>query len=286
NYHDTFLRFPMGFIDTKSPNGPLLDGGWSWAAMILPQLEQGPLFQSIDFRYHPYGTASGTTAPPNGNTRAIATPLSVFSCPSDTKPPTTANNGANPNGTTAIATSSYMGCVGAFDGDPCDRSQPDVRVARRNNGLLIVNVCHDFGKITDGTSNVIAVGEVSWQPIQNIGGTNRGSERQFVLGNITTGGGPNCDLLGPTQNGSFLHLRSTRKKLNGPLVGGDVHRAYHSEHTGGAQFLLCDGSVRFISENIEHTNTNVGTNDVNLNGPYGLYQRLAGISDGQVVSDF
>ncbi len=44
--------------------------------------------------------------------------------------------------------------------------------------------------------------------------------------------------------------------------------------------------MRFISENIDHTNTNIGASDVNLNGPYGNYQRLAGISDGQVLGEF
>jgi prepilin-type N-terminal cleavage/methylation domain-containing protein/prepilin-type processing-associated H-X9-DG protein len=277
NYHDTFRLFPMGFIDTIGGNAANLDGGWSWMAMILPQLEQGPLFQSIDFGRHPYGTASTPQ-----NIAAVGTPLPVFSCPSDTKPQTTGNNAGNANGTAAIAVTSYMGCIGAFDGSPCETpaGQP-VLVPRRNNGLLIVNHCHDFGKITDGTSNVIAVGEVRWEPSATPAGIR--SDRQFVLGNITTGGGPQCSNRSATTNGAFLHLRSTRKKMNGTQ---DAHLAFHSNHTGGAHFLLCDGSVRFISENIEHTETNIAANDANVNGPYGLYQRLAAISDGQVVSEF
>ncbi len=234
NYHDTFNKFPMGYVDTLVGGGPQKDGGWSWAAMILPQLEQGNLFQGIDFRYHPYGTNSGPTAPPNGNTLAIGTPLSVFSCPSDTKPPTVGNNAGNANGTAAIATSSYMGSMGAFDGDACDITPgPEVLTPKRNNGLIVVNLCRSFGSITDGTSNCFAVGEVCWQPVENIGGQNRGSERQFVLGNIATGGGPNCNPSGPLQNGAFLHMRSCGEKLNGPLVGSQVHHAFHSEHTGG-----------------------------------------------------
>ncbi|OYW12365.1 MAG: hypothetical protein B7Z55_18350, partial [Planctomycetales bacterium 12-60-4] len=141
-------------------------------------------------------------------------------------------------------------------------------------------------EITDGTSNVVAIGEVSWQPVQDVGGTKYGSDRQFILGNVTTAGGPLCTNIAATTNGPYLHLRSTRKRLNGPLVGGDVHRAFHSFHRGGAQFLFADGSVRFVSENIHHTDTDVGANDANLNGPYGTYQRLAGINDGQFLGEF
>ena len=51
NYHDAVLAFPPGyiaaskFIDGETDTSP----GWSWASMILPQLDQTPLFSSINF---------------------------------------------------------------------------------------------------------------------------------------------------------------------------------------------------------------------------------------------
>src|SRR5690606_1227868 len=45
---------------------------------------------------------------------------------------------------------------------------------------------------------------------------------------------------------------------------------FKSRHTGGAQFLLADGAVRFISENVDHT----------------TFQRLGGRSDRQTVGEF
>src|SRR5258708_31972905 len=51
NYHDSFSVFPPGYI----AGSPFVDGetdtspGWSWASMILPQLDQGPLSASINF---------------------------------------------------------------------------------------------------------------------------------------------------------------------------------------------------------------------------------------------
>ena len=286
NYESSNKKFPIGYLDVLETGAPLKDGGWSWMTALLPYMEQTALYNNLDLRYHPYGTV-GTISDPNGaNNAAIGVPISTYRCPSDTAPPTRALNASSAGGTSAIAISSYMGSLGPFDGQPCvpTGAVGPARTGARNIGLLVINESRSFGTISDGTSNIIAVGEVSYRPLQNIGGTNYGSDRQFILGSVITSGGPQCNNGGANSNGAWLHLRSTRKKLNGPLAGGDKHRAFHSYHTGGANFVFGDGSVHFISENIEHTNSNFVASPSNINGPYGLYQRLSGINDGQVLS--
>ncbi|HET6425704.1 MAG TPA: DUF1559 domain-containing protein, partial [Planctomycetaceae bacterium] len=166
-------------------------------------------------------------------------------------------------------------------------ANPQITVDGRNNGLLIVNGKRNMRDITDGTSNAFAVGEVRWIPlITDINGApNVGSVRQFVYGNVNNTGGPDCTQNGANNNGPHLHIRAAHQKLNGPqLDASNQHRSFHSQHVGGAHFLLCDGAVKFISENIENTNT--GYTAATVNGPYGTYQRLGAINDGQIVGEF
>ncbi len=279
NYESTYKRFPIGFRDTAPTNAMLYDGGWSWATAMLPFIEQTAMYNRLDLRFHPYGTGED---PAGNNSAACAISLPTFRCPSDISPLTAANNGGNAagNGIAAIAISSYCGVLGSFDGQWCQVSGSTNIAGVRNHGLLVVNDSRRMANVTDGSSNVLAVGEVSWRPLIN----SEGSVRQFILGNVTTGGGPLCTNSGPANNGPHLHLRATRHKLNGPQDTGEKQKAFHSYHTGGANFVYVDGSVHFISENIEHTNTNFTDPGVTATGPFGLYQKIASINDGAPVS--
>ena len=49
--------------------------------------------------------------------------------------------------------------------------------------------------------------------------------------------------------------------------------------------LMADGSCRFINENIQHTETNFVASPSNVNGPYGVWQRLSGINDTQPIPE-
>ena len=278
NYESSYKKFPIGFRDTAPTGNLLYDGGWSWASAILPFLEQNALYATLDLRFHPYGNGSD---PAGKNKLAMAQVVPGFRCPSDISPLTTGNNGGNANGTSAIAVSSYCGVLGAFDGQWCQQSGTTMVRGVRNHGLLVVNESRSISTVTDGTSNALALGEVSWRPLIN----GEGSIRQYVLGNITTNGGPQCTNSGPSNNGPHLHLRATRHKLNGPQATGEKQKAFHSYHTGGAMFVFVDGSVHFISENIEHTNTNFNDPGVSQYGPYGLYQKIASIDDGAPLPD-
>ena len=103
---------------------------------------------------------------------------------------------------------------------------------------------------------------------------------------------PNLQLLHETGVSIWLDtlsrelLRSGEFRMNPPKLAADnvKRNTFSSRHPGGANFVLADGSVRFISETINHTET-----------PYvppvawatvGTFQRLCSRNDGQTLGDF
>ena len=54
---------------------------------------------------------------------------------------------------------------------------------------------------------------------------------------------------------------------------------FSSQHIGGAQFVLCDGAVRFVSENIQNTGSSTTVSP-------GNYNRLGARADGRAVGEF
>jgi hypothetical protein len=125
--------------------------------------------------------------------------------------------------------------------------------------------------ITDGTSNTIMVGE-------------RASRDGHWAG-VWAGQELTCDgitnvwcLLGKTEyqmnTGKHSKDPSDTNASDNPLI------AFSSQHEGGVQYLLSDGSVRFISENIEWNDDAATTNDM------GIFHSLGQKDDGRVVGEF
>ena len=273
NYHDASKKFPIGhhFKGTFTNTG--LAYGWGFA--LLPYIEQGSLYNQFDLRWPVMNIANSR------NGILAATPLAAFSCPSDTKPAQRDDPVNTPTTPTVIiknsATSSYQGNGGAYSG----WQGVGTPVPERWNGVFerdARGAPYGIKDITDGTSNTILVTECRWgmDPAKE----NRG--RIFgASDNIAYAVGATNALM---VNGEFA--------INWTAAEGNAqpHRTASSFHVGGAQFAFADGSVRFISENIEHTATAWIANAAYLQSvggkPYGTYQRLYSVSDGQVLAEF
>ncbi len=140
NYHSTHTTFPLGASRAAcgqhwNNNGVPKEtwNGWSAHSMLLPYMEQGPIFNSINFSW----AVTGHLATPVNKTARI-TYLSVFLCPSDG----IAGNGRR---------NSYLGSRGTtvFRG-----------TANRCTGLFIYRRSYGLRDILDGSANTIAFSEV------------------------------------------------------------------------------------------------------------------------------
>lgn len=247
NYHETHSLFPS----TGFPTVLGMGNGFGWGAMILPQIDQGPLYSQLNFGALNTGTAS--------NVSLINTPLAVFRCPTSTATPNyQVTNVTAPLVAYSVATSSYMGVIGAdvdcssnlffVPGDGLFKSRRRVRIS----------------EVTDGTSQTLAIGE--WRDYDSVTfmpSKFEGWHTTWCCYEMANGSG--------SISGGFKSVSSIRMPLNYEYcINPDKTLSLSSEHVGGVQALFVDGSVRFLSESMELT----------------LLQRLATIGGGEVVGDF
>jgi prepilin-type N-terminal cleavage/methylation domain-containing protein len=135
NYHDSRGVLPSGYVYKLGYS----TGGFGWAAMILPHMEQTPLFNAINFDLPAWSSQNSTVC---------TTALSSYQCPTDYTTSTTrgfmSREGFN------YAKSSYVANFGPNDLDvtPEDRSG----VFSRNSSTRIADV-------TDGLSQTLFAGE-------------------------------------------------------------------------------------------------------------------------------
>jgi prepilin-type processing-associated H-X9-DG protein len=271
NYHDTHKIFPSGqywcLPNTPCNSGPYYAHGWGWSSSLLPYVDQAPLYQQFNFSLSPRDAS---------HVGWLATPLTVFQCPSDATRLPNVPPSALSFRPERIATSNYCGNGGSFS---VSFEAPFVAKDETwTNGVLGRDSARRLSDITDGASNTFLLGEVihynfPWDPT--------------IYGHWDP----------PTRTAccTLTQVRHGNRRLNPGPQGtvDDKREGFSSLHTGGAHFCLCDGSVRFVSENIDHTlrqRTAATTSDLfdrgNQGADYGLYQRLCSRNDGYPVGEF
>jgi prepilin-type N-terminal cleavage/methylation domain-containing protein len=282
NYHDTYKTLPPGWlIKRNAQRGPINNINlWGWGSLVLPFMEQAPLHDQLDVGNNHLEAISAFEGP--GTLKELMqTPIANYRCPSDVGPPVnTARQRFDWARTPSvagrrIATSNYLGVIGAWD-----VNTNGGRLAER--GVFVEEVARAFRDLTDGTSNVLLIGERRWQYKDN-GGAIRISGAGVVFGvRRRNGSDQRADQVG-----------GARAKLNFDVDNNATgrRRGFSSQHPGGAQFALGDGSVRFIAETIEFSDANGNgwlNNNVAERGPNNanlpsLYQRICAIGDGEPV---
>ena len=249
NYHDTHRVFPPGWIavDLTTNTASAHEGvsGFGWQTMILPLIDQAALYNQIDFN---------TSILDSTNAIARSTVLPVFRCPSDPAPDKWEIEEEGSPGTviTELPTGNYVGSFGTEELDGCENAAGTAPVTSAGqcvgDGVFYHNSRVKIRDIIDGTSNTIMVGERKTDADQDWYSTWSG--------------------MIPEGEEAFQRiLGSSDHPPNHPAAHFDD---YSSHHEGGAHFILCDGHVRFVSENVDT----------------GLYKAIATIKGREVVGEF
>ena len=276
NYHDTHKVFPPGFVEV---NPDFQDKRWGWGVFILPFMDQAALYNQLgvgdpNVNLHDLAVSGAADTP-------AETPVATFRCPSDTGPDKNSARKITSPGEPGL--SNFVGNYTNDDGAVEDAGGGDMRPRAANSdtdrgGIFSRNSEVKIRDITDGTSNTIIVGERAWELPLPSGG--KALCRAAIYGG-SNGVNMNC---GKSDAQSAAVMAVTGAGINTVSVFGpnevshnQCAMTYSSRHEGGAHFLLCDGAVRFISENINH----VPDDAVNS-----LFEYLVNREDGEVVGEF
>ncbi len=266
---------------------------WTWAAYISPFMELGPQFDTLAINNQTAlqaltSAVSNTTAAEQAINQVLVSPVESFRCPSDTAPPRNSRRTpgtANMNGSRfggGITASSYVGNnrgAGIAAGQISNNNVMNIFPSTNNNGqqwrgangLFMAAISINFRDITDGTSNVIMVGERAWEyyVIRPTNAMFNPGQPDYAAANsgtlwMATGGGnaangdprlcrcSGCGISDSMATTGGLINNKVPNINNATAAGwGPIQNGYSSQHRGGAQFVLADGSVRFISENID-----------------------------------
>jgi prepilin-type N-terminal cleavage/methylation domain-containing protein/prepilin-type processing-associated H-X9-DG protein len=301
NYHDVNGSFPGGsYSPLVKPHIWHFAQNFSCFVRMLPFTEQSPLYNAVNFDMN-YGSYTNVTI--------AGVRLSVLNCPSDTaNEPTLLRNANSQNGTVPgwnfgvnndpdrppdstflQAFSSYAANMGTFPvtyqlsfNNPAELSQI--------NGVIYNESSTRIGSITDGTSNTMLFAEHARTNLMVYDPGFALSDGQWNSGRIydtmfASWYPPNVGLSG-SNTGSVAAI----------VQGGFYPETATSQHPGGVNVGLCDGSVRFVKNSISSWSFDPTTNMPNGIGLsnfvytiapetfFGVWQQLSTRNQGEVIS--
>ncbi|QDV13834.1 Type II secretion system protein G precursor [Rosistilla oblonga] len=273
NYHDTFKSFPSAAIytGTAPKQSPPLDGsnrcngrdanwGATWMVMILPFIEQQAAYNQMDFTQRARSAV---------NSAITGQPMDAYICPSHV-------------GVASRLTQDYDGFAkGNYAANGGTHYTQDIANFNSSTYKGPFSLAGQYGAkfrdMTDGTSHVIAAGDIVATPGNT--GDDRGAwgwpsgvlfglrAQAFANGLLTPNDSRQTDCTAYASNDNTNVNFNQRNNPDCTTTQGMALRSYHP---GGVQTVFCDGSVTFIGETIDEA----------------IYENLLRIQDGQPIGQY
>ncbi|QDU61138.1 Type II secretion system protein G precursor [Planctomycetes bacterium Pan216] len=263
NYHDNHGQFPPTIHTVRRFNTSDPDHKGSWMVRLLPYIDRGDLYDHLDFGAD---TVQASQLP--SGQMVYESVVQTFICPSDS------HNGIWEGGNSFDSSSSgqrralsnYSASMGSQANSPCGThnnyfgngpiGRADTLDPNQISGVFgHMAWAARLGDIQDGTTSTIALGEV--RPLCS----DHVRDGWMDINSLYTGTGVainfnTCE--GAPGTGSGCNQHTGR---------WGASQGFKSPHLGGCHFLLCDGSLKFLSETIDMV----------------TYQKLGDRRDGQIV---
>ena len=238
DYHLSHRVFPPGSVN---PTGPIdnSQSGYKhgWMIQLLPYMDQANLYKTIDPNQDIYlQTQIDFTRMSPPGLRCPSSPLAM-----------------------SDSNSSYAGC----------HNDLEAPINADDNGMLFLNSSVRLNDVADGQQYTLFASEYrdsgGWQVGSRMSMRNTGTriDSSTISTKLRKPGLPSPDAPPPNPDDSEVAAANVPDPKTS--VGG-----FGSYHTGGANFLFVDGSVRFIGDSIDS----------------GLYQNLGSRRDGKIVTEY
>ena len=249
SYHDTYGGLPMA----KNTSSSATPTNFPAQARILPYIDQAPLYNRIDFNQR---------ATHANNAFAFAITVPAFRCASDSDTMQAVAGGRN----------NYYTNYGTIIGN----SLPGTTVGSTNygmpmpDGVMFQDSFVRFGDVTDGTSGTAMMSERCLGDGSN-GISTRKSDtfqpgvypadandalticRATNINDTTKQGKSNGGVswLSPDHTTTYYYHVLPPNDLSCMYPPSRISTTANSRHVGGVHVVICDGAVRFVSENID-----------------------------------